>query len=58
MGHVGSVDPIQCVGFQTLFARGTEFVATGKVTLPVPSSFPTETEVSIVAPDKVDWKGK
>ena len=58
LGHVGSVDPIQCVGFQTLFARGTEFVATGKVTLPVPSSFPTETEVSIVAPDKVDWKGK
>ena len=58
MGHVGSTDAILCVGFQTLFARGTEFAATGKVTLPVPSNFPTEGETSIVPPAKVDWSGK
>ena len=35
---------MKCVGFQTILARGTEWVATGKVTLPVPKRFPTATE--------------
>lgn len=35
---------MKCVGFQTTFVRGTEWVATGKVTLPVPARFPTATE--------------
>ena len=58
LGHVGSTDPIHCVGFQTLLARGTEFAATGKVTIPIPDSFPTADKVSILPPDKVNWKGK
>jgi len=55
MGHVGSTDAIKCVGFQTVFVRGTEFVATGKVTIGVPESFPTEDKVSIVEPADVKW---
>lgn len=31
----------ECVGFQTTFLRGTEWAATGKVTIPVPEDFPT-----------------
>ena len=55
LGHVGSLDAIQCVGFQTIFARGTEFAATGKVTIPIPAEFPTADKVSIVPADKVTW---
>lgn len=36
---------MRCVGFVTTFQRGTEWAATGKVTLPVPDNFP--------GPDKV-----
>tara|TARA_R110002096_G_scaffold79532_10_gene186849 strand:+ start:61590 stop:62531 length:942 start_codon:yes stop_codon:yes gene_type:complete len=56
MGHVGGTDPVHCVGFQTVLARGTEWAATGKVTLPLPAGFPTETEVSVVPPQDVDWR--
>jgi len=31
----------ECVGFQTLFLRGTEWAATGKVTIDAPEDFPT-----------------
>ena len=55
LGHVGGLGPIQCVGFQTIFARGTEFAATGKVTIPIPPEFPTKDKVSIVPADKVTW---
>ncbi len=55
MGHVGGLEPIQCVGFQTIFARGTEFAATGKVTIPIPAEFPTADKVSVVPADKVTW---
>jgi uncharacterized protein len=34
------------VGFITTLLRGTEWAATGKVTLPVPKDFPTETEAT------------
>lgn len=37
---------IQCVGFKSTFLRGTEWAATGKVTLPVPSNFPTADSIS------------
>jgi type 1 glutamine amidotransferase len=40
----------QCVGFQTIFARAVEWVATGDVTIAVPSNFPTATDVSIGRP--------
>lgn len=39
MGH-GDYS-MKCVGFQTVTARGAEWVATGKVTLPRPKDFPT-----------------
>jgi uncharacterized protein len=44
MGH----DPaaMSCVGFITLFQRGTEWAATGKVTQKVPANFPTADSVS------------
>ncbi len=41
MGHAEY--SMQCVGFQTIVNRGTEWAATGKVTLPVPAKFPTAT---------------
>jgi type 1 glutamine amidotransferase len=37
---------INCVGFITTLQRGTEWAATGSVTVPVPDDFPTETESS------------
>jgi uncharacterized protein len=58
MGHVGTTDSLRCVGFQTLLARGAEFVATGKVTLPVPADFPTADAISLIDPAKVDWRIK
>jgi type 1 glutamine amidotransferase len=45
LGH-GEV-AMKCVGFQTTFARGTEWAATGKVTIPVPSDFPGPEKVSV-----------
>jgi uncharacterized protein len=39
LGH--DVDALSCVGFTTTFQRGTEWAATGTVTLKVPATFPT-----------------
>ena len=55
MGHVDGGAPagsspwpaIDCVGFATLIQRGAEWAATGKVTQPVPETFPTEDGVSL-----------
>lgn len=48
MGHADY--SMKCVGFQTVVARGSEWVATGKVTLSVPKEFPNaEKSVSIPA---------
>lgn len=38
LGH--GEEAIRCVGFQTTFLRGTEWAATGEVTIPVPEDFP------------------
>jgi len=46
MGH--DANAMKCVGFWATVQRGTEWAATGSVTLPLPSNFPTATEVSIV----------
>jgi type 1 glutamine amidotransferase len=43
---------MECVGFITTFQRGTEWAATGKVTIPVPKDFPTADKVSIRADTK------
>jgi type 1 glutamine amidotransferase len=44
MGH--DAFALSCVGFITIFQRGTEWAATGKVTQKVPPDFPTATTVS------------
>lgn len=44
MGHGN--DSQECVGFITLLQRGAQWAATGKVTIPVPSDFPTADKVS------------
>jgi len=45
LGH--SVEQgMDCVGFISTFQRGTEWAATGKVTLPVPANFPTADKIS------------
>lgn len=43
-GH--DIVAMSCVGFITTFQRGTEWVATGKVTQKVPATFPTANTVS------------
>ncbi len=51
LGHCGPTmddnPAMQCAGFQTLLLRGAEWAATGKVTQPVPSDFPTGQAVSL-----------
>jgi type 1 glutamine amidotransferase len=44
MGHGN--DSQECVGFITTLVRGCEWAATGKVTLPIPSDFPTADKTS------------
>lgn len=38
---------LHCAGFQTLFLRGLEWTATGKVTAPLPADFPTAEKISL-----------
>lgn len=44
LGH--DVAAMSCVGFLTIYQRGTEWAATGKVTQKVPANFPTANSVS------------
>ncbi len=46
MGHADY--SMKCVGFQSVVARGTEWAATGQVTLSIPDAFPTAEETSSV----------
>jgi type 1 glutamine amidotransferase len=48
MGHVGNdTAAIRDVGFKTVMLRGTEWAATGKVTIPIPANFPSAEEVRL-----------
>jgi hypothetical protein len=50
LGHTWAHEPspdLECVGFQTLLARGVEWIATGQVTIPIPPNFPTESKISL-----------
>ena len=50
LGHTWAHEPnpdLECVGFQTMLARGVEWIATGRVTLPIPGNFPTAEHVSL-----------
>lgn len=44
MGH--DLDGMRCIGFMATLQRGTEWAATGKVTIPLPKNFPTAKETS------------
>jgi type 1 glutamine amidotransferase len=46
MGH--DVEAMRCVGFITTLQRGTEWAATGKVSLPIPAAFPAAGKASSV----------
>ena len=55
LGHVGPRDAeplpqMNCVGFTLTLQRGTEWAATGKVTIPVPADFPTADKTSVRTP--------
>ena len=47
MGHAmgDDITAIRCNGFRDVMLRGTEWAATGKVTIPISADFPTATEV-------------
>lgn len=51
IGHAGNTVEdnvaMQCTGFQVLLLRGSEWAATGEVTQPVPSDFPTKDKISL-----------
>ncbi len=47
MGH--DLNAMRCAGFVTTLARGTEWAATGKVTLPIPENFPTADKQSVLS---------
>jgi type 1 glutamine amidotransferase len=44
MGH--DLNAMRCIGFIATTQRGTEWAATGKVTLPLPANFPTAAKTS------------
>ena len=46
MGH--DLPAMRCVGFITTLQRGTEWAATGKVTIPIPANFPKPDQTSTV----------
>ncbi len=54
MGHLwpgqDHRNALQCVGFQTIFARTAEWLGRGEVTQPVPELFPGRTEAVLVDP--------
>jgi type 1 glutamine amidotransferase len=60
MGHYNDEYPpygeaVHCVGYQTVLARGTEFVATGKVTIGIPDSFPSKEKAVVIPPEELEW---
>ncbi len=44
-----------CVRFQTLFAMGSEWAATGKVILALPLNFRGNKQVITLPPNEVEW---
>ncbi|GAB2545296.1 ThuA domain-containing protein [Spirosoma aerophilum] len=44
LGHVDY--SVECVGFITCLQRGAQWAATGKVDIPIPADFPTESAIS------------
>lgn len=53
LGHVGGNQeqeswPMRCAGFQAIVTRGTEWAATGEVTIDLPIELPTAEKVSLL----------
>jgi type 1 glutamine amidotransferase len=46
MGH--DVNAMKCVGFAATVSRGTEWAATGRVTISIPQDFPTDKEARLI----------
>lgn len=53
LGH--DLDAMSCTGFATCLLRGTEWAATGTVTIPLPKNFPTEDQVASMRPSLL-WR--
>lgn len=53
-GHYGqnqsSPTAYDCVGFRHVLQRSTEWIATGRVTLPAPAAFPSAEKTSVISP--------
>jgi hypothetical protein len=50
LGHTWINEPspdLDCVGFQTLLARGVQWAASGHVTIPIPKDFPGPDHISL-----------
>jgi hypothetical protein len=50
LGHTWAKEPspdLDCVGFQTLLARGVQWAASGRVTIPIPGDFPGPDRISL-----------
>jgi Uncharacterized protein conserved in bacteria len=62
MGHLwaGEYYPpaYRCYGFQTTMIRAAEWLATGKVTYPVPAHFPTKDSTSLADENELDGAQK
>ena len=62
MGHLwqGEIYPpaYRCVGFQTTMIRAAEWLATGKVTYPVPIDFPTKESICLKNENEFIRSGK
>ncbi len=61
LGHVGAnqdhtVPAVNNVSFITTLQRGTEWAATGKVTIPVPDDFPHAYQTSVRPTDASGWQ--
>ncbi len=52
MGHAmgDDITAIRCNGFRAVMLRGTEWAATGQVTIPISADFPTASEVRLAEP--------
>jgi len=61
MGHLwkGDVYPpaYRCIGFETTMIRVAEWLATNKVTYPIPGNFPTGTDISLRPESDFPLKG-
>lgn len=53
--YENKTEAVHCVGFQTLFARGVQWAATGTVTLKLPSEFPSQKGSLTLAPEEMKW---